>query len=84
MEFWKSNCKVLAASKTLYTKLMGSSTNPKRAITKIDLTSYDDDTHQSKRYCLSSDDMLDRILEGVETLRKQSTFFVKILIVSSI
>ena len=78
MEFWKSNRKVLAASKTLYTKLTGTSTNHKRAITEIDLTSSDDDTHQSKRSCLSSDDKLDRILEGVETLRKQSTFFAKL------
>ena len=30
-DFWKHNRKILAASKSLYTKLTGSSTNPSRA-----------------------------------------------------
>ena len=76
-EFWKSNRKVLAASKTLYSKLAGSSTNPKCAKAEIDLTS-DDDMPRPKRSCLSSHEKLDRILEGVDTLKKQHSFFDKV------
>jgi len=36
-EYWKGTRKILAASKTLYAKLKGSSANPERAQVEIDL-----------------------------------------------
>ena len=77
-EFWKSNRKILAASKTLYDKLIGTRTNPKQANIE-ELTSSDDDPqHRPKRLCLSNTEMFDKILEGMDALQKQNTFCNKV------
>lgn len=77
-DFWKSNRKVLAASRSLYTKLTGSSTNPKHANTEIDLTS-DEDSIQPpsmKRCHLSDTDSitskLDQVVAGVKALQRRN------------
>ena len=70
-DFWKSNRKVLAASKSLYVKLTGSSANPRRANSEI----YSDDDGsnppQPKRCCLS-ETKLDKILHTIETFQKRA------------
>lgn len=74
-EFWKSNRRILVASKTLYTKLTGSSANPKRANSAIDLTPSDEEEEgsnpQPKRCCISGCKKLDEILENVYTIKKK-------------
>ena len=70
-DFWKSNRKVLAASRSLYVKLTGSdSANPKHADTPSD----DDvgESPQPKRCCSSADRKLDKILLCVEGLKKNA------------
>ena len=56
LAFWKSSRKILAASKALYHKLSGSSTDVKRAVSQdksIDLTESEEETSTcSKRICL--------------------------------
>ena len=42
-DYWKSNRKILAASKSLYTKLAGTSANLKRARDAVDLTNSDEE-----------------------------------------
>ena len=69
IDFWKSNRKVLAASKDLYIKLTGSSADPKHARKEIDLTNIDENA--PKRRCCSPDSSkLDNIIEGIECLKK--------------
>lgn len=72
-EFWKSNRRILAASKTLYTRLTGSSANPKHANTAVDLTQSDEEGStppNPKHCCLSGYKKLDVILECVDTIKK--------------
>ncbi len=82
-EFWKSNRKILAASKELYTKLTGSSADPKRAKREItDLTLSDEDFEsrpRKKKVGVSNQDALfDEIREGIEML-KTGNSLVKVL-----
>ena len=77
-EFWKSNRKILAASKTLYEKLIGKRTNPKRANMEEFTSSDDDPQHRPKRLCLSNTEKLDKLLEGMDALQKQNTFYNKV------
>lgn len=68
-DFWKSNRKVLAASKSLYIKLTGSSANPRHA----DMHSDDDlgDVPQPKRCCLSGNNKLDKTLRYLQKMDKR-------------
>ena len=68
IDFWKYNRKILAASKSLYTKLTGSSVNPRRATSELHDAENDDDI-PAKRCCLS-ERKLDKILQGVEAIIK--------------
>ena len=72
-EFWKSNRKILAASKSIYDKLRGSSTDFQEA---VDDQTEDDNAHKSKRprhSSAESSSKLDKILEGVDILTQQSS-----------
>ena len=73
IDFWKYNRKILAASKSLYTKLTGSSTNPSRATSEIH-SNEDDNDSPPKRCCLSEGNLgkLDKILQGVEAILKMN------------
>ena len=70
IDFWKYNRKILAASKSLYTKLTGSSANPRRATSELHSDDDEKDNDSPpKRYCLS-ERKLDKILQGVEAILK--------------
>ena len=69
-EFWKSNRKVLAASKSLYSKLMGSCAHPRHAAND-DLHS-DDEVPRPKRCCLSENTKIDKILRCVENMKMKT------------
>ena len=75
VDFWKCNRKVLAASKALYTKLTGSSANPRRATSELhsdeDVDKESDSRPRSKRCCLS-ESKLDKILRGVDEIMKRN------------
>lgn len=72
-EFWRCNRKILAASKSLYTKMIGSSANPERAREEETL-----ETPPAKKQRLHSDsietftDKLDSILAKVGRLEQHS------------
>ena len=51
VEFWKSSHKILAASKSVYTSMKGSSADPKRTKVQIDLTSELEGSTEPKRGC---------------------------------
>lgn len=60
-EYWKGTRKILAASKTLYAKLKGSSANPERAQVEIDLTDDGEHTPKAKRPCLTKSDGTEKL-----------------------
>ncbi len=82
LDFWKSNRKILAASKDLYNKLTGCSADPKHARHEIDVIRIQDDDvavlpMKRRKGCLDSSSVssidsnkLNRILEEIELLRK--------------
>ena len=79
-DYWKSNRKILAASKSLYTRLTGSSANVKRANHAVDLTNSDEERvapPKSKCCCLSSN-KLDKILDTVEAIKERNDVIEKI------
>ena len=79
-DYWKSNRKILAASKSLYTRLTGSSANVKRANNAVDLTNSDEEgvaPPKSKCCCLSSN-KLDKILDTVEAIKERNDVIEKI------
>lgn len=84
VDFWKSNRRILAASKELYHKLTGSSTDPKHAKKElrksIDLTrtanDYSDiEEPKSKRSPILRDDLntkLNQVIEGIEEIKNNN------------
>ena len=77
-DYWKSNHKILAASNSLYKRLIGSSS--KRANDDVDLTNSDQDigSHPKSKCCCVSDNRLDKILEVVERIQEKNDFVEKI------
>ena len=53
-DYWKSNCKVLAASKTLHSKFIGSSAQVKRANEPVDLHSDEEVVPPNSKCCCVS------------------------------
>ena len=81
IEFWKSNRRVIAASKTLYKKLTGSSTSLSNANDEIDLTHSDEEVNnppQPKCCCLYENKKLDKILVCVEAIKNKVDLFAVI------
>ena len=66
-EFWRLNRNILAASSSLYTKLVGSYANPNCARGEIDLTCSEDELDIPVSKC-----QLDRILDEVQSLTRSS------------
>ena len=77
LAFWKSSRKILAASKALYHKLSGSSTDVKHAVSQdkcIDLTESEEETSTcSKRICL------EEMMKKVDKLEAKFEFSKKLL-----
>ena len=70
MEFWKSNRRVLVASKALYQKLGGSSTSLSSTNDEIDLTHSDEEVTnlpQPKRCCLSKNKKILVCMEAIKS-----------------
>lgn len=68
-EFWKSTQKIMAASKSLYVKLKGSSTDPERAKVEVDLTHVTEGVPRAKGACSDqSEEKRILILEQLDRL----------------